>query len=54
MVQDICMENKVSICGVPHSLIKDDFLMPETQQTIIVIILIILSQFVIKPATHSG
>ena len=42
------MENKVSLCGVEHSVIIADFLVHETQQPIIVIILIIYSRYFLK------
>ena len=45
--------NKVSLCigllyGVQHSVIMVDFIMPETQQPIIVTILIIYSLYLLK------
>ena len=45
------IEKKVSLwllCGVQHSVIMADFIMPETQQPIIVIILIIYSPYLLK------
>ena len=39
----------IEICGVQHSVIMADFIrMPETQQPIIVIILIIYSPYLLK------
>ena len=35
-------------CGVQHSVIMADFIMPETQQPTIVIILIIYSTYLLK------
>ena len=37
-----------ALCDVRHSVIMADFLMPETQQSIIVIILIINSYLLLK------
>ena len=45
------IEKKVSLrllCGVQHSVIMAEFIMPETQQPIIVIILIIYSPYLLK------
>ena len=36
------------LCGVQHSVIMANFIMPETQQPIIVIILIIYSVYLLK------
>ena len=44
VVTILITEKKVSLgllCGVQHSVIMADFIMPETQQSIIVIILVI-------------
>ena len=45
------IEKKVSLrllCGVHHSVIMANFIMPETHQPIIVIILIIYSVYLLK------
>ena len=41
-------EDKSMLCGVQHSLIMADFIMPETQQHTIVIISIIYSLYLLK------
>ena len=49
--QQVYIEKKVSLWllyGVQHSVIMADFIMPETQQPIIVIILIIYSLYLSK------
>ena len=38
----------IAFCGVQHSVIMADFIMPETQQPIVVIILIIYSLYLLK------
>ena len=40
-------EDKSMLCGVRHSVIMADFMMPETQQHTIVIILIIYSVYLL-------
>ena len=45
--QDI-LRNKVSLWLLLYSVIMADFIMPETQQPIIVIILIIYSSYLLK------
>ena len=49
-MKQVYIEKKVSLCllyGVQHSVIMADFIMPETQQPIIVIILIIYSVYLL-------
>ena len=49
--EQVYIEKKVSLwllCGVHHSVIMANFIMPETQQPIIVIISIIYSPYLLK------
>ena len=48
LLQTRYIVKKVSLCGVQHSVMMADFIMPETQQPIIVIILIIYSPYLLK------